>query len=130
MSKQNKKQTIKNNTQLKETNDIELEYWFDTHHTGCIRIIDHNTQTIYGSDPKEKEWKVLFEYKPNTNKKTLLIDFTTKKTHRVHKKMIAIYKNNRNELHWLNDGNIWLRIRVNPENVLKYYKNKNKNKNM
>lgn len=107
----------------KQNNKQELEYWYDTHHTGCIRIIDHNTQQIYGSDPKEKKWNVTFEYKPNTTKKVLLIDFTTKKTHRVHKHMVAVYEDNRNTLHWLNDDNKWMRIRVNPEIVINYQKN-------
>jgi hypothetical protein len=106
----------------KQNNRIELEYWFDTHHTGCMRIIDHNKQIIYGSDPKEKQWQVSFTYKPNTNKKTLVIDFATKRTHRVHKIMIATYIDRQNSLLW-NDDNIWQRIRVNPRTVLQYYEN-------
>jgi len=101
----------------------QVEYWFDTHHTGCIRIIDHDKKIIYGSDPAEKYWRASFIYEPNTKNKSLIIDFSTKRTHRVNKMMNARYMNNRNLLHW-NDGNIWKRIRVDPNIVLRYYKSR------
>ena len=42
---------------------IPIEYWYDPNHTGTLRVLDPNTKTIYGSDPKELRWKVFFDYK-------------------------------------------------------------------
>ena len=40
-----------------------IEYWYDPNHTGTLRVLDNNTNTIYGSDPKELKWKVFFTKK-------------------------------------------------------------------
>jgi len=55
---------------------IPVEYWYDPNHTGTLRILDPNTKTIYGSDPRELKWKVFFDYKDHH---TLVVDFETKK---------------------------------------------------
>jgi hypothetical protein len=66
------------NTQTLSKKRNPLEYWYDKHHTGALRIIDHANKVIYGSDPKELEWKVVFEpIQPNT----ILVNFHSKKTH-------------------------------------------------
>ena len=95
-----------------------IEYWYDSHHTGTIRVLDHNKQIIYGSDPKELRWKVHFTY---YNDYTLIVDFKTKNKHYGRTILETTYKNMRNELHW-SDGNIWKRIRLDPSIVLDYYK--------
>lgn len=98
------------------TNDIE--YWYDPNHTGTLRILDHKNKTIYGSDPKELEWKVNFT---NKNKNTLIVNFDTKNKHHGKNILETTYKNMRNELHW-SDGNIWRRIRLDPYIVINYFK--------
>jgi hypothetical protein len=94
-----------------------IEYWYDPNHTGTLRVLDPNTKTIYGSDPKELRWKVFFYYK---NDHTLVVDFKTKHKHHGRTILETTYKNMRNELHW-SDGNVWRRIRLDPSIVLDYY---------
>ena len=94
-----------------------IEYWYDPNHTGTLRVLDPNTKTIYGSDPKEPHWKVLFDHK---NDHTLVVDFKTKRKHHGRTILETTYKNMRNELHW-SDGNVWRRIRLDPSIVLDYY---------
>ena len=96
---------------------IPIEYWYDSHHTGTLRILDHNTKTIYGSDPKELRWKVFFDYKDGN---TLVVDFQNKNKHHGRTVLETTYKNMRNELQW-SDGNVWRRIRLDPSIVLDYY---------
>ena len=55
---------------------MELEYWYDPNHTGCLRIINHKKREIYGSDPNEPFWKVHFEMIDSTR---LKVDFSKKK---------------------------------------------------
>ena len=95
-----------------------IEYWYDPNHTGTMRIIDHQSQVIYGSDPKIHKWKVNFNYK---NKNTLIVDFNTKNKHHGKNILETTYKNRRNELHW-SDGNVWRRIRLDPSIVIDYFK--------
>ena len=54
---------------------MTVEYWYDPNHTGCLRIIDHAKNTIYGSDPTEHFWQVTFEMLNSTK---LNVDFTNK----------------------------------------------------
>ena len=96
-----------------------IEYWYDPNHTGTLRILDHNTNTIYGSDPKELKWKVSFTKK---DAHTLIVDFQTKNKHHGRNILKTTYKNMKNELHW-SDGNIWRRIRLDPSIVIDYFKN-------
>lgn len=96
--------------------DSIIEYWFDTHHTGCLRIIDHKKNVIYGSDPAEKYWQVKII---KNNGKQLTIDYYSKKTHIVNKIMTATYVNRRNDLVW-SDGNVWKRIRMDPHVLLNH----------
>ena len=91
-----------------------MEYWYDSFHTGAMRIIDRDRQIIYGSDPKEKHWEVMFKI---IGKNKICVDFNTKKTHRIHKIMIATFTDRQNSLEW-SDGNIWRRMRVDPHIVL------------
>ncbi len=95
---------------------MRYEFWFDSHHTGAIRIIDHQRRVIHGSDPREKRWTVPFTYGKNRNH--LVVDFSTKKTHRHCQHMEPVYRARRQVLHWP-DGNEWRRIRVDPRLVLK-----------
>ena len=91
------------------------EYWYDSHHTGALRVLDHGTMQIYGSDPAEPHWKVPFQYGRTPNE--LVVHFDSKKTHRVHQCMKPVYRCRRQILKWP-DGNEWRRIRVNPNLVL------------
>ena len=91
------------------------EYWYDSHHTGALRVLDHGTMQIYGSDPAEAHWKVPFQYGRTRNE--LEVHFDSKKTHRVHQCMKPVYRCRRQILKWP-DGNEWRRIRVNPNRVL------------
>lgn len=92
-----------------------IEFWFDPHHTGALRVIDYNSKTIYGSDPKEPHWKCAFKC---LSSDSILVDFTTKQTHRGKKQMIATYKSRRNKLVWP-DTNVWLRVRYDPRILLR-----------
>tara|TARA_B100001250_G_scaffold413734_1_gene448854 strand:+ start:763 stop:1068 length:306 start_codon:yes stop_codon:yes gene_type:complete len=98
----------------------QIEYWYDPNHTGTLRILDNTKKIIYGSDPKELEWKVSFT---NKDKNTLIVDFNTKNKHHGRTILQTTYKNMRNELHW-SDGNIWKRIRLDPSIVINYYNSK------
>lgn len=97
---------------------MNIEYWYDPNHTGTLRVIDHNNHIIYGSDPKEPKWKVHFE---KTDSHVLNVHFSTKKKHYGAKQLTATYKQFNNELHW-SDGNIWRRIRLDPNIVLAFFK--------
>ena len=89
-----------------------MEFWYDPRHTGALRVIS-GTQ-ISGSDPSEKLWVVQTRVLDDNS---IEVDFRTKKTHHGKKIMKAIYKKRRSELHWP-DGNVWLRMRVDPRWVL------------
>ena len=91
-----------------------VEFWYDHHHTGALRIIDYGTQMIYGSDPKERQWECSFDVKPPHS---IRVDFRSKKTHRGNKEMVATYTHHRNRLEWP-DGNVWFRIRHDPRILL------------
>ena len=107
------------------TSKKKIEYWFDKNHTGALRVLDYENNKIFGCDPKEKDWIVSFTV---IDKNKISVDFHSKDTHRGHKIMIASYSDRRNSLNWP-DGNVWKRIRVNPEDVLntrKKYTQKNK----
>jgi hypothetical protein len=93
---------------------MDYEFWYDSHHTGAIRVVDRRMSFIYGSDPGEEAWRVAFIV---TSRDTILVDFSTKETHRGATQMIAIYEKQRNELHWP-DRNVWLRMRVDPRKLL------------
>ena len=95
---------------------MSIEYWYDPQHTGGIRVINHDKKVIYGSDPNELTWKVIFEYE---NSHTLRVNFRSKQKHYSKKDLDATYKNMKNEVHW-SDGNIWRRIRIDPRIVLSY----------
>lgn len=86
------------------------EFWYDSHHTGALRIIDYDNKIVYGSDPNEPHWKCSFKV---LSQNSILVDFRPKKTHHGKKEMIAIYKSRRNRLEWP-DSNVWLRIRHDP----------------
>ena len=86
-----------------------MEYWYDPNHTGALRIIDHNKQIIYGSDPKDSFWVVQFE----KNKNILIVNFKNKKTHHGKKILLTKYEDRNMTLHW-EDGNKWRRIKQNP----------------
>ena len=92
-----------------------IEYWYDSHHTGALRVIDYNKHLIYGSDPKELYWVVSFTLLDNNN--NIIVDFHNKKTHYGKVFLNAKYINRRNILKW-EDGNQWLRIRHNPNILL------------
>lgn len=87
-----------------------IEFWYDRHHTGALRIIDYRTRMIYGSDPKEQVWQCPFDVQ---SPHAINVDFRTKKTHHGKKDMTAVYTERRNRLEWP-DGNVWLRIRHDP----------------
>jgi hypothetical protein len=89
------------------------EYWYDSHHTGALRIVDHRAQRIHGGDPKEPMWTVRFE----PTARGLLVDFAAKRTHRGRQTMEATYEDRRQVLAWP-DGNRWRRMRVDPRIVL------------
>lgn len=96
------------------------EYWFDTHHTGALRVIDHKTGHIYGSDPREPQWCVPFTCMGGrTAPRALRVDFHRKKTHRHHQIMCPTYVARRQILRWP-DGNEWHRVRVDPHLVLQH----------
>lgn len=63
-----------------------MELWYDTHHTGALRIIDFNTHTITGSDPECQLWTVPFTF---FGKKKICIDFHSKPTHKKNKILYA-----------------------------------------
>ena len=95
---------------------MSCEYWYDARHTGALRVVDHDTLMIYGSDPKEKEWRVPFEY-VDASRARLRVDFCSKKTHHGARVMEPTYAERRNVLRWP-DGNEWRRLRVDPSIVL------------
>ena len=92
------------------------EFWYDQNHTGALRIIDHTRKMIYGSDPREKRWKVPFT--TSHAGRSLQVDFGPKHTHRHHQQMEAVYRERRQVLQWP-DGNKWRRVRVDPRIVLR-----------
>lgn len=92
-----------------------MEYWYDPRHTGALRVVHRGHSLIYGSDPTEKSWTASLCV---IDRASIEVDFTKKETHHGRRLMIATYKNRRNELHW-EDGNVWLRIRVNPMMTLR-----------
>ena len=92
-----------------------MEYWYDPRHTGALRVIHRGRGLIYGSDPAEESWTARL---CDINRTSIEVDFAKKETHYGRRLMIATYKNRRNELHW-EDGNVWLRIRVDPSTTLR-----------
>ena len=88
-----------------------MEYWYDPRHTGALRVIH---RLIYDSDPAEESWTTRL---CDIDRTSIEVDFA-KETHHGRRLMIATYKNRRNELHW-EDGNVWLRIRVDPFTTFK-----------
>jgi len=91
-----------------------LEFWYDSNHTGGLRIIDYNKGYIYGSDPKEPYWRVSFEA---LTKDTLIVDFHAKNTHHGKKIMSTKYEDRKMTLHW-EDGNKWRRMKQDPRILL------------
>lgn len=96
-----------------------MEFWYDRHHTGALRVLDWDRHLIVGSDPQEPFWTVPFTLETgHINKTSILVQFSSKKTHRGPSPMSAIYRERRNELHW-EDGNIWYRMRADPTELIK-----------
>lgn len=93
-----------------------MEFWYDPRHTGCLRVIDTKTKTIYGSDPVEKFWVVTYDFKDN-NKNILIVDFTNKKTHHGKNILVTKYEDRKMTLHW-EDGNKWKRVKNDPTILL------------
>jgi hypothetical protein len=91
-----------------------VEFWYDHHHTGALRVIDYGTRKVYGSDPQEQAWECPFDM---ISPHSIRVNFRSKKTHRGKKEMIAVYTARRNRLEWP-DGNVWLRVRHDPRILL------------
>lgn len=91
-----------------------MEFWYDSNHTGALRVVDKEASLIHGSDPNEKNWTAEFR----TSHNSMFVDFSKKRTHRGALQMEAVYRKNRNELHWP-DGNVWKRMRVDPRILLR-----------
>lgn len=82
-------------------------YWYDSHHTGCVRKMDMNTKKIYGSDPNEFNWVVPFRFLENN---LIEIDFKSKRTHHGKRILTAKLQERNMKLRW-SDGNTWYRIK-------------------
>lgn len=95
-----------------------MEYWYDPNHTGGLRIIDTETNNIYGSDPKEPIWDVTYE---TIRKGKILVNFENKQTHHGKKMLIANYEDRNMTLHW-EDGNKWRRMKQDPRILLNVIK--------
>ena len=95
---------------------MRYEFWYDAHHTGALRVVDHERLCLYGSDPSEKNWTVSFEY-VDAKKSGLRVDFQNKRTHHGRRIMEPRYTQRRQILAWP-DGNEWRRVRVDPRIVL------------
>ena len=98
-----------------------MEFWYDRHHTGALRILDWNRHLIIGSDPQKPYWTAPFTLgagNDNKRKKSILVQFSSKNTHRGTSLMSAVYRERRNELEW-EDGNVWYRIRADPTELIK-----------
>lgn len=100
---------------------MRYEFWYDSHHTGALRVVDHQQRCIHGSDPGERYWTVSFAY-VDAQKSGLRVDFASKRTHRGKRIMEPRYTQRRSVLHWP-DGNEWRRIRVDPRLVLSMMRN-------
>ena len=95
---------------------MRYEFWYDSYHTGALRVVDHHRRRIHGSDPAERTWTVPFEY-VDAKKSVLRVDFESKKTHRGRRIMDPRYIRQRQVLAWP-DGNEWRRLRGDPRIVL------------
>lgn len=98
---------------------MPIQYWYDMNqrHKGTIRIIDPKKKMIFGSDPTEDYWVVRFA---RLDSSTLMVDFSTKSTHKGKTFLMAKLANKGTQIHW-DDGNIWFRIGHDPNILLSQY---------
>ena len=93
-----------------------MEYWYDSRHTGALRVIDHRRGRLFGGDSSEVFWTASVR---RVDDKTIEVDFVDKRTHHGRRIMHAVYKDRRNRLHWP-DGNVWRRLRVDPRTLIEH----------
>ena len=94
---------------------MSVEFWFDKHHRGALRIIRDNQ--IHGTDRmrdgSSKEWYANIVQKTGRH---IRVDFRSKPWHSGKMELWALYGSGNNTLEW-EDGNIWFRIRSNPQKL-------------
>lgn len=98
--------------------------WYDSHHTGAVRIMDENKQTIIGSDPDLPVWTV--SYVP-FRKNAICIDFHSKANHK-EKKILYARRTPRKLFFYkskdMNEPiNVWYRIGQDPRILFENIKN-------